>query len=419
MFLTVNKFLNKNIINIFFTLVFLNYFFYFLFKEKIFFIFFGSLIVSIFIFILLRHFQKNKLLVSVLMLLCFISLSSPVSDWDGRSIWLFNAKIIFYIDNLNSYFSYTPYYSKPDYSIFVPVLSATIAKLSGVWNEILPKISHFILAVPPIILITKNLNKKISLFIFIILILFVYEKRIINGEVDVLLSLYSISLISLLPKLVNNKDHLLADYTLILFHVIFLTLLKMEGLALVFCIFLSFYIINFNRNKNLSLKLFIIFILAYIPIILWILYAKNAGAAGGGIEISTVQKMMSGGQRFFDNLFNFKFILYLINKIIINKQMLISLIIFIFVLSKYFYFNENKKELNIQNNLLKNDMLLCYLSIISYSFVMMTIMIMVEGTPNDIQIEFWQATTASNRYFLPVHSMLILCAINLIESKKS
>ena len=44
---------------------------------------------------------------------------------------------------------------------------------------------------------------------------------------------------------------------------------------------------------------------------------------------------------------------------------------------------------------------------------------MVEGTPNDIQIEFWQATTASNRYFLPVHSMLILCAINLIESKKS
>ena len=174
MFLTVNKFLNKNIINIFFTLVFLNYFFYFLFKEKIFFIFFGSLIVSVFIFILLRHFQKNKLLVSVLMLLCFISLSSPVSDWDGRSIWLFNAKIIFYIDNLNSYFSYTPYYSKPDYSIFVPVLSATIAKLSGVWNEILPKISHFILAVPPIILITKNLNKKISLFIFIILILFVY-----------------------------------------------------------------------------------------------------------------------------------------------------------------------------------------------------------------------------------------------------
>ena len=98
--------------------------------------------------------------------------------------------------------------------------------------------------------------------------------------------------------------------------------------------------------------------------------------------------------------------------------MLISLIIFIFVLSKYFYFNENKKELTIQNNLLKNDMFLCYLSIISYTFVIMTIMIMAEGTPHDIQIQFWQATTASNRYFLPVHSMLILCAINLIESKK-
>ena len=193
----------------------------------------------------------------------------------------------------------------------------------------------------------------------------------------------------------------------------------MEGLALAFCIFVSFYIINLKSNKNLSLKLFFIFILGYIPIFLWILYTKYAGAAGGGIDISTVQKMMSGGQRFFENLFNLKFILYLISKIIINKQMLISLIIFIFVLSKYFYFNENKKELTIQNNLLKNDMLLCYLSIISYTFVMMTIMIMVEATPYDIQLQFWQTMTASDRYFLPVHSMLILCAINLIESKKS
>ena len=419
MFLTVNKFSNKNLINTFFILVFINYFSYFLLKEKLFFIFFGILIIVNFLLILLKNFQKNKLLISILVTLCFISLSSPVSDWDGRSIWLFNAKIIFYIDNLKNYFSYTPYYSKPDYSIFVPVLSATIAKLSGVWNEILPKISHFILAVPPIILLTKNFNKKISLFIFIILILFVYQKRIINGEVDVLLSLYSISLISLLSKLVNDKDNLLADYTLILFHLIFLTLLKMEGLALAFCIFVSFYIINLKSNKNLSLKLFFIFILGYIPIFLWILYTKYVGVAGGGIEISTIQKMMSGGQRFFENLFNFKFILYLISKIIINKQMLISLIIFIFVLSKYFYFDENKKELTIQNNLLKNDMLLCYLSIISYAFLMMTIMIMVEGTPHDIQIQFWQATTASDRYFLPVHSMLILCAINLIESKKS
>ena len=419
MFLTVNKFTNKNLINTFFILVFINYFSYFLLKEKLFFIFFGTLIIVNFLLILLKNFQKNKILISILVALCLISLSSSVSDWDGRSIWLFNAKIIFYVDNLNNYFSYSPYYSKPDYSIFVPILSATIAKLSGVWNEILPKISHFILSVPPIILLTKNFNKKISLFIFIILILFVYEKRIINGEVDVLLSLYSISLISLLSKLVNDKNHLLADYTLILFHVIFLTLLKMEGLALAFCIFVSFYIINLKSNKNLSLKLFFIFILGYIPIFLWVLYAKYAGAAGGGIDVSSAQKMMSGGQRFFENLFNFKFILYLISKIIINKQMLISLIIFTFVLSKYIHFNDNKKELTIQNNLLKNNMLFCYLSIISYTFVMMTIMIMVEGTPNDIQIQFWQATTASNRYFLPVHSMLILCAINLIESKKS
>jgi len=49
----------------------------------------------------------------------------------------------------------------------------------------------------------------------------------------------------------------------------------------------------------------------------------------------------------------------------------------------------------------------------------MTIMIMSEGSPYNIQLEYFQARTAADRYFLPVHSMLILCAINLIESKKS
>ncbi len=421
MFLIANKFSNKFLVNIFFSLVFINYLTFFLIKEKTFFVFFGFFIIINFVLILLKNYNKNKLLILILLALCLISLSSPVSDWDGRSIWLFNAKIIFFEDSLNNFFSYSPYYSHPDYPIFLPVLSATMAKLIGTWNEVLPKFSHLILTIPPIILLTQNLNKKSSLFIFIVLILFVYEKRIINGEVDVLLSLYSISLIKLLSEITSKNPkykNFYTDLILILFHFCFLTLFKMEGLALIFCIFFSFLIIYFKENKILSKKLLLIFIFSYMPILIWLLYAKNTGAAGGGIEISSAQKMMSGGQRFFENIINFKFILYLIGKIMINKQMIISLIIFVFIFSKYIKYNDGSK-LIIENALLEKNMLLCYMSIISYTLIMITIMIMSEGSPFNIQIQYWQAMTASDRYFLPIHSMLLLCAMNLIESKKS
>ena len=152
MFLIANKFSNKFLVNIFFSLVFINYLTFFLIKEKTFFVFFGFFIIINFVLILLKNYNKNKLLILILLALCLISLSSPVSDWDGRSIWLFNAKIIFFEDSLNNFFSYSPYYSHPDYPIFLPVLSATMAKLIGTWNEVLPKFSHLILTIPPIIL---------------------------------------------------------------------------------------------------------------------------------------------------------------------------------------------------------------------------------------------------------------------------
>ena len=82
----------------------------------------------------------------------------------------------------------------------MPVLSATLATMIDGWNEIFPKFSNLILALPPLIILSKISKKFLSKLILLILILFIYEKRIINGEVDAILALYSILLIELLKN---------------------------------------------------------------------------------------------------------------------------------------------------------------------------------------------------------------------------
>ena len=77
--------------------IFLNYIIYFFFDTKIFFTYFIIIILFSFFSLLIKNIKVNLYLVLIIVILSFISLSSPVSDWDGRSIWLFNAKRIFYL----------------------------------------------------------------------------------------------------------------------------------------------------------------------------------------------------------------------------------------------------------------------------------------------------------------------------------
>ena len=208
--MNVFKLSTINNLNIYFLFIFSNYFVYFFLKEKIFFLFFSIFIILIFLFTIIKNFKENKLIITIYVLLCLISLSSPVADWDARSIWLFNAKIIFYESSLDNYFSYSPYYNHIDYPIFVPVLSATLATMVDGWNEIFPKFSTLILALPPLIILAKISKKFLSKLVLLILILFIYEKRIINGEVDAILALYSILLIELLKNFFNIQKKIVS-----------------------------------------------------------------------------------------------------------------------------------------------------------------------------------------------------------------
>ena len=109
--------------------------------------------------------------------------------------------------------------------------------------------------------------------------------------------------------------------------------------------------------------------------------------------------MLSGGERFLSNLLDFKFILHLIGKILINKQMMIALIIFVFIFAKHISINIYK--INFDKTALRKELLFCYLSIISYSVILTIIMIMSEGSAHNVQQEYFMANTASDRYFCP------------------
>ena len=57
----------------------------------------GSIIIFIFFSLFyFFKFKENKILFLFIILLLIISLGTPTTAWDARSIWLLKAKIIFY-----------------------------------------------------------------------------------------------------------------------------------------------------------------------------------------------------------------------------------------------------------------------------------------------------------------------------------
>ena len=73
--------------------------------------------------------------------LIIICLGTPISEWDPRTTWFFHAKRIFFDQTILSVSdNYAPH-SHNDYPTLAPAFAASLATLTGYWNEVLPKIS--------------------------------------------------------------------------------------------------------------------------------------------------------------------------------------------------------------------------------------------------------------------------------------
>ena len=405
----MNKNLNIINLNLLLSLIFFNYLLYFIFETRTFFPYFAIVILLVFFYLIYENFKLTPEIFYIIFILSFISLGSPVADWDARSIWLFNSKRIFFNENLNQFTNYFgSEFSHLDYPILIQTLSASLASLIGNWNEIFPKYSSIIMILPALVIVSKILKNKVDKLIFIILIFFIYEKRLINGEMDALLGLYTISTIILLVSFSKLKNLNLENLIKLFLFIMTLTMIKIEGLGILICIFLSYMIVYFKYNKKLNNKIILVFVLSVVPIILWklFIYDKNI--------VSSSNLMISNGERLLENLLNFKFILLLIKSILLNKQMFLSLAIVFIILSKYIYIDKGLNKIIINKKLFNRELSFIFFTILSYSLLLLLIFILSEGSPNNVfEMKYFMTISSSDRLFLPVHSLILLYSIYL------
>ena len=413
-YLNVNKILDYFNVTLLLLLIFFNFLIYFILDTKSYFIFFSILILSTFLIILFKNLKSNFYIVLILLLMLLISLGSPVADWDARSIWLFNAKRIFYNQNLASYTNYLgSEFSHLDYPILIQTLSASLATLIGKWNEVFPKISSIIFALPAMLVISKIIKNNLDKLILMILIFFIYEKKLINGEMDALLGLYAISSVILILNFLKLKKIFFKDYLKIFLFISSLTMIKIEGLGIFLCLFITYLIVYYNYKNKTHNHLIIVFFISLLPIVTWktFIYDQNI--------VASSQLMLSGGDRLFKNLLDFKFLLILIKHIILNKPMFISLLLFLIFLSKYISFNKNETDIELDKYIFSKEIIFIIITFTLYGTLLVLIFIMSEGSPNNFfEIKYFMTTSSADRLFIPVHSLIITCSIYLNKKTK-
>lgn len=118
-------------------------------------------------------------------------LAEPVRDWDARSIWFFQAKIILYGNGLNLDWQNPLYrFANLDYPKFFPALIAQNAYLLGYWNEFLPRIGLLHLFVPLAAAMTYLSSRRWSFLFYFMLAFLMPGSWMWNGYLDIYLGLF-------------------------------------------------------------------------------------------------------------------------------------------------------------------------------------------------------------------------------------
>ena len=315
------------------SLIVINYLIYLLNINKLFYII-NIIFILLFFFILLIKNFCGKLLFTKIIIIIYavISLGSPLTEWDGRSIWLFHAKRVFYENIYSQLDNYFPE-SHNDYPLLAATLSSSLAFLINYWNEIFPKFSNIILMCSPILILSSILNNKVKEIIFIFTILFVLHVRLINGEMDAIFSLYFVLNCMCIfylfrNKKQNNNSSLLLYYTFI--NLIIFSLIRPEAFIVIIIIFFSYLLIEIIFFKNILQNIKNTFILCFslIPILHWkyLIYKAN---------ISPVTENLFNPQQFLLKILDFKLYLKIFQLLFFNSHSILSIIFITFIFISY------------------------------------------------------------------------------------
>ena len=320
-----------------------------------------------------KNFLENSFLKIFFLFIIFISLGTPTFEWDARSIWLFHAKRIFYDQSIFSIGDNYAAFSHNEYSSLAPAFASSLAFLVGHWNEVFPKLSFSLMFLPPLIL-TYAFLKDTQYLIFLSIVFFTIGKFLFNGWTDGLVAIYfglSAFLMYLLFFIDTNffKNRLLF-YLLAFCFFISLTLIKNEGIALLFILFATTFIIKLYKGqlgKDISKLVFLS--ISFLPIIFWKFFCYFKGIGDYHINTNILLNLLLR----LDDLNNYKLISYFL---FLNEKFLIALIFFLVS----FWLKWNKE-------------LFSFISIISTMYIFILFFIYL-STPFDF---YWQLDSTAAR----------------------
>ena len=280
-------------------------------------------IVLIFYF---QNFLENPFLKIFFLFIIFVSLGTPTFEWDPRSIWLFHAKRIFFDQSIFSIADNYAAFSHNEYPSLVPAFASSLAVLVGHWNEVFPKLSFTLMFLPPLIL-TYSFLKDTQYLIFLSIVFFIIGKFLFNGWADGLVAIYFGSSIFLMYLIffvdTNFYKNRLLFYLLAFCFFVTLTLIKNEGIAMLFILFTATFLIKLYKGllgKDISKLIFLS--ISFLPIILWKFFCYSKGIGDHYINTNILLNLLPR----LDDLNNYKLISYFL---FLNEKFLIALIFFL------------------------------------------------------------------------------------------
>lgn len=186
---------------------------------------------------------------TIVLLYAVLILSLPLTDWDARSIWFFQAKIIYFAGGLTSESPWSTLdFAHSDYPKLIPTLAAQVAGIAGFWNETLPKFALLILLVPAGIGTIAFTERPASGAFLIAMLFFSTSTMLWNGRADGYLALYAALCVLALGRYIERRHS--GDLLLGLAALGIAASLKNEGWLFLLCAFAGCAIATAVRTNS-------------------------------------------------------------------------------------------------------------------------------------------------------------------------
>jgi hypothetical protein len=245
----------------------------------------------------------------ILLLYYFTILSDPLEWCDARTFWFLHAKMIWSAGsiNLNAGWHH-PSVPHVDYPKLIPALAAQLSYVLGYWNEFSPKLSLFLILIPPIFWVFSFYSRSFS-FLFLVLVFpFGLKSYLWNGSMDGYVALYSAVSMLLFGRYLIHR-HLL-DLMSGISCLALISNIKNEGILIALIGILSIVIMKLLSGKfRLSelKKVFNIYRLSWLaiiisPCILWSVIYKYKWGLTNDLQVGTAESFFRMMDRFSDGV---------------------------------------------------------------------------------------------------------------------